>query len=824
MNSLEKSKFHKRFQFKKKEILALAVIFFAAVLGGMFLGLIISEVKNQTAMKKLLAFQPKVPTRLYDIRGELISELFREKRELAEFDEMPQNLINAFLSIEDGNFYRHFGIDFEGILRAAIKNIKARRVVEGGSTITQQLAKGLFTKSEKTFGRKAMEAVYALQIEKEHSKNQILEMYFNQIYFGHGAYGIKSAARFYFNKEVQDLNLVECAILAALPKSPHSYSPIRSTHRSYARNRVVLGLMVEKGFLTRERVDDAYSKFWPAYVDKIKYRAPSETAFGQKIDKAPYFTDYVRQILIARYGEEKIYNDGYLVYTTLDLTRQRAAQKHLWETLDRYQKISSGANRYSSGAVDRTLFSRYNTLRSFFSLASLDVRNTEMGLYKRWFKSELADAVDIVLLATSGGDVSKAIEGFRQETSKFHSNLHVQGALISMEPHTGYISSMVGGMPFSTTNQFNRAMKAMRQPGSAFKPFVYTAAIDSRQFATGSVELDAPMTDVTEDGGVWTPENYGQKNRGPVSLKRALASSLNVISVRLYDRIGPDRIIDIASRMMKVPISRFSPNPSLALGASEVTPYEMATGFSVFANEGKEVIPFAVRFINDRNGNQMSNSEFEIWRNQALKEKDESIQILPKALNWIIADLLQFVVNYGTAHTVVEEGFRRPVAGKTGTTQNWADGWFAGFTPNLTTVIWLGYDDRSLTLGSRGSGGSSAAPLFGRYMVDALANTEVAHFPSQPGGVYAGSFCSVCNGWPSEHCPKDKRHSGYFLGGFGVHKCPQEAWEHWDYQSINDRFKEVQGITEEMLKKRLEEKFLNQNSAAKKEEGSTKKE
>lgn len=791
-----------------KEHLLLLIILIMALFGGFFLGFIISEVKNQTALKKLIAYQPKVPTKLYDINGELISELFQEKRELAQFQEIPQNLINAFLSIEDRNFYNHFGIDFEGIIRAAVKNIRAGRIVEGGSTITQQLAKGLFTKGEKTFLRKAMEAVYALQIEKEYSKNEILEMYFNQIYFGHGAYGIKSAAKFYFNKNVKDLNLIECAILAALPKSPHTFSPIRSPHKSYKRNRIVINLMVQNGFITQERAEKAYKEFWPKYIEENKHRPPYESAFGQKIDKAPYFTDYVRQILIGRFGEDRIYNEGFAVYTTLDLKRHLAAQKHLWETTDRYQKISSRVNRYYSGALDRSLFGKYAQLRSFFPLPSPDIRKTKKGFYKRHLKRTLLDDLDLILLLTAGGNVSKSMDGFRKETSKFQSNLHVQGAIISIEPKTGYLSAVVGGTPFSVTNQFNRAIQARRQPGSAFKPFVYTAAIDSRMYSTGSIELDAPMTDVNEDGGIWTPENYGKKNRGPVHLKRALASSLNVISVRLYDKIGPDRIIDIASRMMKIPYSRFAPNPSLALGASEVTPYEMATGFSVFANDGKEVIPFSVRFINDRAGNEIANIEYEIRKNLALKEKDGSIQILPRSLNWIMADLLQFVIRSGTARTVVEEGFRRPVGGKTGTSQNWADGWFAGFTPDLTTVIWLGYDDRSLTLGRRGSGGSSAAPLFGRYMVDALASTKATPFPAKPHGVFAGSFCSVCNGWPSEYCPEDKRHSGYFLKGFGARKCPSEKWEHWEYQSINQRFRQVEGITDEEIRKRLEEKFL----------------
>ncbi len=293
-------------------------------------------------------------------------------------------------------------------------------------------------------------------------------------------------------------------------------------------------------------------------------------------------------------------------------------------------------------------------------------------------------------------------------------------------------------------------------------------------------------------------------------IKHALAMSLNIISVRIFDRIGPDRIIDIASRMMRISPSRLSPNPSLSLGGSEVTPFELATGFSVFANEGKEVIPFMIRYVNDRDGQELVNIENEIRRILALKEKLGTIQILPKPLNWIMTNLLQHVVDFGTAGTLRRSGgFRRPVGGKTGTTNNWADGWFAGFTPDLTTVVWLGYDDRSFSLGASGTGGTSAAPLFGRYMVDALAKTPATRFPPKPQGVFAGGFCTICNGWPSKYCPKDKRTSGYFLRGFGVSACPKEEWIHTEYTSIDDQFRKSQGLNdEEAMRKRLEEKFL----------------
>ncbi|MBS0618031.1 MAG: transglycosylase domain-containing protein, partial [Spirochaetes bacterium] len=309
----------------KLEKIALYCFFLSALFGGLFLGFLHFRIHSKTGdLDRLASFRPTIPTRLYDQKGRLIAELFRHQRKLVSLEEIPRPVIAAFLAIEDSNFYEHFGIDFKGIARAFFKNLRAMRVVAGGSTITQQLVKGLYTESERTLFRKIYEAVLALQVEKAFTKDEILEMYFNQTYFGHGAYGIASAAQFYFDKPVSKLNFMEASILAALPKSPHNYSPFRAPHEAYKKNRASLNRLVEVGYITKQEADTLYKTFWPVYWKKIATTPSSKTIFGEKINNAPYFTEYVRQELIALYGEDVVYSKGLQVYTTLDLDHQKA--------------------------------------------------------------------------------------------------------------------------------------------------------------------------------------------------------------------------------------------------------------------------------------------------------------------------------------------------------------------------------------------------------------------------------------------------------------------------------------------------------------------
>jgi len=554
-------------QLPRFERVTIIVFLCFCVLGGVISGYINAQIKSYTGIENLKKFQPSIPTRLYDVKGELIAELFQEKRDLISIDELPQSCINAFLAAEDSDFYQHFGINPIAIARAMVKNFKASiaagrpMIVQGGSTITQQLAKRLFTQSEKTFARKAIEAILAFQIEKRFSKDQILEMYFNQIYLGHGCHGIATAAKFFFNKDVQHLTVAEASVLAALPSKPNGFSPLKHPKEAYAKHQDTLRRMVSNEFITQEQSDKIYANFWPGFLDSLKMEYPTKTALSKNIDKAPYFTDYVRQLLISRFGKDAVYNEGLNVYTTLDLKRQRIAQKHLLEKLKKQDEVSAKANAMYNSIVDRSLLGAYGQLRMFFSLAGMIVKNDVETVFKKKMADHFVDSIDLLTLLVDEPASNNAVSSFRRLISGISSSLKVEGAIIAVEPATGYITSLVGGSEYNVSNQYNRAVQARRQPGSSFKPFVYGSAIEARRINTGTALPDAPILDIDAQGDTWSPGNYEGDFSGLVRIDRALAASINIISVRIYDLMGPDGVIKYAAKMLKVPEARFNPNP-----------------------------------------------------------------------------------------------------------------------------------------------------------------------------------------------------------------------------------------------------------------------
>lgn len=732
-------------KFEKAALILLAII---SLVGGSLFGYVTAQIKNSAGIDNLRQFQPSLPTKLYDINGELIAELFQEKRELIPFDELPKNLINAFVAAEDRDFFNHFGINPAAILRAMMKNVLAGHVVQGGSTITQQLAKRLFTSGERTLARKVLEAILALQIEKKFSKEEILEMYFNQIYLGHGCYGVTSAARLFFNKEARHLNLAESSVLAALPSAPGRHSPLSNPHNAYVKNRDTINRIVEAGYLSEERAKKMYREFWPVYIDSIKTEFTTKTVFSKNVDNAPYFTDYVRQILSARYGKDVIYNEGLHVYTTLNLKRQQIAEKYFEPALVKQNEISENANKYYNSAVDRGLFGAYNTLQLIFSLPNIMVKNDFETIFKKRLIDETIDSTDFIALLLDSGAAQESIESFRAITSGISSTLKVEGAFLAIEPATGYITSMIGGSGFSVDNQYNRAVQARRQPGSAFKPFIYGSGMEAKIISPNTMLPDAPIVDIDATGETWAPTNYEGDYRGMVNLRTALSASINVISVRIYDIVGADRIIDYASKMMKVSQSRFTPSPSLALGSSELTPLEMATGYAIYANRGRDVIPFAVRYITDRDGSELANIEEEVGNAIAAKEMDGTIQVVPEWVAYIMTSMMQAVVDHGTPTEAIRVNaqFTKKAAGKTGTTSNWTDAWFCGYTPDVVTIVWFGYDRPFMSLGKHQAGASVAAPVWGNYMREVYNGMKDPVFPSEPPGTnYAPSYQDAYN-------------------------------------------------------------------------------
>jgi penicillin-binding protein 1A len=776
--------FMDKLNLKKIEIIALRVFISLCVLGGLIFGYITSEIKNYSGIENLKAFQPSIPTRLYDVNGDVITELFQQRRYPVSYEDLPQCLINAFLSAEDQGFYDHFGIDPMAIIRAMGKNIIAsiksfRPVVaQGGSTITQQLAKRLFTSGERTYVRKALEAILALQIEKRFTKEEILEMYFNQIYFGHGCHGIASAARFFFHKNFKHLSVIESSVLAGLPSRPNGLSPIKYPRRAIKKNRDILKRMVGEGYLDRKKADRIYEEFWPAFVESIIMDYPTKTARSKTGDKAPYFTDYVRQILLARFGDEMVYNEGLSVFTTLDLREQKIGETVLKETLKKQNLVAVKENVSTTMNLETAMVDSYDGLRMIFPLPASTISHDGETAFKQMMSDELIDSLEMLSYFTEAPGCSRAFEAYHSQLSGLSSVMNVEGALVSIEPFTGYIRTMVGGSKFEVQNQYNRAIQAKRQPGSAFKPFIYGAAIESKLVTTETCLPDAPILDIDVIGNTWTPGNYEGEYQGLISLSRALSASINVISIRLYDIVGPDRIIDFASRMTKVPPTDFGANPSLALGTSELTPFEMASGYAVYANRGKDVIPFAVRYVVDRDGNEVANIEGEVGEILAGKAKKGTIQLISEDVAWIMTQMLTRALESGTATEGirVKGGYTKKGAGKTGTTSNWSDAWFCGYTPELATVVWVGFDQSFLSLGKHQAASEVAAPVWGRFMNEISKGKPDPVFPDRPPGVF-----QYGNGWGLEGAKTQY----YDTEGDQIMK------------SVLERYMEIEGIIDE---------------------------
>lgn len=754
---------------QKLEKIVLYSFFLSAFFGGLFLGFLHFRIHSKTGdLDRLASFRPTIPTRLYDQKGRLIAELFRHQRQLVPLDEIPRPVIAAFLAIEDSNFYEHFGIDFKGILRATFKNLRAMRVVAGGSTITQQLVKGLYTESERTFYRKVYEAVLALQVEKAFTKDEILEMYFNQTYFGHGAYGISAAAQFYFDKPVSKLNFMEASILAALPKSPHNYSPFRAPHDAYRKNRVSLNRLVEVGFITKQEADTLYDTFWPVYWKKIVTTPPTKTIFGEKVNNAPYFTEHVRQELIALYGEEIVYSKGLQVYTTLDLDHQKAAERALLPQLEKMDPIARRYNQFMAGGIDGQLLATYYALGNVLPLPAIQREYSLRNDFRKNFKEATADAFELVSLALPAAQVNDASSEFLSANREFRSDLHVQGAFLGLDTKTGRYTAMIGGREFKSSDQFNRATMAKRQPGSAVKPFVYGAALESRAIHYAMGFVDSPIVNIQPSGEQWAPANFDSSFSGYVMAYRALSASLNLVSVQIYDLVGPDAIINYLSRLTKAPESRFQPNPALSLGASELTPAELLLGYAIIGNKGQDIIPHAILYIADREGNVIAHPENDVIQALNYKRRTGQIQVIEEGPAFILRKMMENVVNAGTpTHAIRNEaGYKGIGAGKTGTSNSFNDAWFGGYTTDMAAVIWFGMDNGNMTLGRGISGGNVVAPVWGAFMRDIYNVRGKLPEPfdqTLPQGVRQGSICRYTGRWPNPECDKPENLAGTLI-------------------------------------------------------------
>lgn len=687
----------------------------------------------------LKSYQPSLITTIYADDGAVAAQFFVERRILVSLDQIPGPLKQATLAVEDARFYAHPGIDMIGIGRAIWANLQAGTVVEGASTITQQVAKLLFLTHRKTLERKLREVLLSVRIERTLSKDEILEIYLNQAYYGHSAYGVEAAANVYFGKHVGELTLAEAALIAGLPKAPMGYSPYATPERALRRRAHVLRRMVEIQTISPEEAQRAQET-------PLTLRMRQEPTA-----KAAYFVEHVRRYLEEQYGSTLLYRGGLKVHTTLDLSMQEAAESALRNGL-----IKNDRRRGYRGPLGHLELARpehidWEQVRQIpwpeehsERVAVLRrVKTVVVGLdekraYLRWPAGEGIIPLENMLWgyppnpeqdseprrlrrpgdALKVGDVILADiihpgeQGKKAQLALAQEPI-VQGAVVALEPHTGYIRALVGGYEFGRS-QFNRATQAIRQPGSAFKPVIYATAIH-KGYTPAHVIVDAPFVREMPDGKIWKPSNYDGKFLGPLTLAEALAHSRNIITVKLLLEIGAKSVIEYAKRIgIKSPLAA---TPALALGASGVTPLELTAAYSVFANQGIRLEPMAVNWVED-------------WEGRVLeKHASEGEPVISEQEAFVMTSMLQGVVQRGTATRAKTLG--RPLAGKTGTTNDFIDAWFVGYSPNLVAGVWVGIDDRE-SLGHREQGSRAALPIWIEFMQQALERTPRQDFVTPP--------------------------------------------------------------------------------------------
>jgi penicillin-binding protein 1A len=723
--------------------LKLIFIFTAfSIIVGTFAGGYLAISRGIPSIEEMKQYRPVAGTKIYADDDVLIGELKVEKGVFVPINKIPEHMINSVIAVEDSRFWKHKGIDYLAIARAVIKDILYVGLKEGGSTITQQLAKVMFLTPEKTLKRKLREAALAIKIEKSLDKKEILELYLNKIYFGHGAYGVEMASMIYFGKSVKDITLPEAALIAGLIKAPSLYSPYNDLTKAKERQRIVLLRMEEEGLIKRSEKDNALRQ--PVYLSSMR----------KGIEANNYFTEYIRRYLEERYGEETVYKEGLKVYTTLDRRAQILAAKALQEGLREFDK-RRGWRGPLEHKIDIDIEKEMKSKEITTSVVTtpgynasglvLKVSNTEALIKTRGIMGKLSigdakwasnvigpkkgtgkvlkdfkltqilkpgDVVKVSIKSIRGNDVRLSLE---QEPG-------VEGALVALEPDTGFIRAIIGGYDF-VKSDFNRALYAKRQPGSAFKPIIYAAALN-HGFTPASTIVDEPVTYKGGPKGEWSPENYDHKFYGPTRLREALTYSRNVVTVKLVEALGVNNVIDFART---IGIQGDMPaDLTLALGSLSISPFDLALCYNVFASNGMKVKPIAIKYITDSKGRVLENNE------------PEAEEVISPQTAFLITSMMEDVVKNGTGWRAKALG--RPVAGKTGTTNEYKDAWFVGYTPDLVSAVWVGFDDMK-PLGHQETGARAASPIWVSFMKNFLSG-EIEDF-TVPEGIVSYTIDSA---------------------------------------------------------------------------------
>jgi penicillin-binding protein 1A len=729
-------------------IFATSALLFVVV-AAVFAGVIWKYEQDLPDYTLLKNYEPPVMTRVHAADGSLLAEYSRERRLYLPSDEIPDLVKHAFISAEDKNFYNHWGVDPEGIARAGMVYIQGSRHIQGASTITQQVAKNFLLNSDRTFDRKIREILLSLRIESAYSKEKILELYLNEIYLGLSNYGVAAAALNYFNKSVHELSIAEVAYLAALPKEPSSLNPFRDRDRAVERRNYVIGRMEEDGYVTSKQASAARAE--PLVVNP-RVLTPNSIAAG-------FFAEEVRRELQERYGEQKLYEGGLSVRTTLDPKVQLMARKALVDGLVRYDEAYGWHGTLKAIDIGQDWgipladIPAYGDIKPWVLAVALDVSDAaiRVGLQPERDKSGAIVADRRTGIVTVDGarwtgrrpkGLVKPGDVFYVEPVPGHEGEYrlrqipeVSGAAIAMDPFTGRVLAMVGGFSFDES-EFNRATQAQRQPGSSFKPFVYAAALDNG-YTPSSTLLDAPVTIDDGSGQLWTPANFEGTSGGQHTLRFGVEHSINLMTIRLARDIGMPLIVEYAKRFGIY--DNLPPFLSMSIGAGETTVLRMITAYSMFANSGKRVKATLIDRIQDRWGNTIykhdericESCDAQAWNNQPeprLVDKRE--QVIDPLTAYQVTSILEGVIQRGTGIAIKEVG--KHLAGKTGTTNDAKDLWFVGYSPNLAFGVFMGYD-KPRSLGGSAQAALYTAPIFRDFMKMALKDTPDTPFRIPPG-------------------------------------------------------------------------------------------
>jgi penicillin-binding protein 1A len=742
----------------KRRIIALVL---AGVLGvtslftGIGVGLFISGTSNIANFSEVGKVEAPLPSKVYDRNGVLIGEYFKEKRETIYIEDIPKHLIYAIMTREDKVFYQHFGMDVPGLLRAILNNIIGGEL-QGASTITQQIAGLLYAdRTDISITRKLNELFWAFQLERNYSKDEILQLYLNYIYFGLGSHGIEAAAETFLGRKVADIDTADSVMLAIQIVHPEMYNPYKNPNGAKKIQNAILKQMVSQKLVSKEEATRSFDQFWINFDWK---RPPQITSHNLRFSKADHFLEYVRKELeFILSGQVDYYTDGLTIHTTLDLAMQEKADQYLKAGLEQVNKTYQSNTATRSSYTKGTVLPLLEFLNSSFDMVQLRTGGSYAKIaMDEYFQDKIYPVIGLAGMLSGNEGVDTAFRKGLTKVLQAKEKSTVAGAMVCIENGTGNILALADGGDFKVS-ELIRAAQAQVPPGSSFKPLYYTAAIENKKITAGTTLFDKPIALKNEDGSYYTPKNWEDKYSGVVTVRYALANSLNVPALQVLEKVGFEAAIRRAASLLGITDPQqialnFPRGYPLGLGISSVSPLQMARAYSIFASGGREVNPQCVLRIEDRNGKLLYSPSDD--NQKEINAKGARAQVISPQVAYVMTNLLTSTVQIGTllGQKYAQNNFNgMPMAGKTGTTQNWSDGWTIGFSPYYTTAIWYGFDTPGNSLGTNQTGAMVAGPVWGKFMSYIHQGKEIKQFPV-PDGIVKRTICTKSGMLPTGYC------------------------------------------------------------------------